>query len=186
MPAAVVKTNRRVLALADDADDAALGTTDNTGTRGPRRGRLGRRCIRTAWSGRSSATTSCAAKSGGLPGLLRSCHSTGADGLGGRDRVEIAAGDRVLVFLAQELLGHEEVDGRREGAWHLSLHELDGARILHAAEHELRFLLALRHLLPDRHGDGHHHGHQADRDEENGHCIAPFGSAGGAPGNGWF
>ena len=64
-----------------------------------------------------------------------------------------ALGHRVGVFLPEELLLDEHVDAGRVGGGELPLVELDGPRVLPAAEDEFLFLLALHHGPP--HGHGH-------------------------------
>ena len=49
--------------------------------------------------------------------------------------------------------------------------------VLQAAEDELFFFFALRGVLPDGHGDGQHHRHDAHGDEQGRHCIPSLAAA---------
>ena len=168
MTAAVVETNRCLLALADDADNAALGTAHNSAwTHGPcPRGRHAGRHIRAASSARSGA-----AAPSGLSGLLRPCHC-GAGGLRGRERVEVFAGDRVLVFLPEKFLRDKHIDIRGECAHELATEEFDSPCVLPPSENELGLLLTLGHLFPDWHGNGHQDGHDTQGHDQSRHRVA--------------
>jgi len=168
--AAVVETNRGFLALADDANNAGL-ETDGAASRCTETAGLCASCSSPSlarWRRRRSATRACAA--GCLWRLLR-------DGRVRREEIEILAGDRVLVFLAEEFLIDQDVDICRQRAWQFTAVQLDGASVLLAAEDQLLFLLPLGRLLPDRHGDRHHDGHHADADEQHGHGVAALADA---------
>jgi hypothetical protein len=73
------------------------------------------------------------------------------------------------------MLLDQHVDRGRRRVRVFLLEEPDGAGVLLTSKDELRFLFALRHLLPDRHGDRQHDGHDAERHEQNSHCVAVFG-----------
>ena len=90
--------------------------------------------------------------------------------------VELAVlGHRILEFLPQETLLHENVDTRREVAGtHLARIEIDGARVLLAAEDQLRFLLAFRLRSPHRHRDRHEHHQDGNAHEQRRHRVPAF------------
>jgi hypothetical protein len=93
------------------------------------------------------------------------------------DRDEIIIRDRILEFLAQVPLLDEQIETwRKHAGTVLALEEADRPRVLFAAKHELGLFFTLRHLLPDRHGGGHHDGHDADADNQHHHRVAVFGS----------
>jgi len=91
-----------------------------------------------------------------------------------RQRHEVVVGDRVLVFLPQVPLAYQQINVRRVRVGGLALEQCNGVDVLLAAEDQLLFLLALRHLFPHRHGDGEHDGHDAHGDQESGHRVSPF------------
>ena len=78
----------------------------------------------------------------------------------------------ILELLAEEPLLDEHVDVRRVRVGVLALEQPDRVDVLLAAEDQLFFLLALRGVFPDRHGDGHHDGHDAHGDQQRRHRVA--------------
>ena len=102
----------------------------------------------------------------------RAAHAA-SSGLCHAHRPEGLAGDGVRELPPQELLIHEEIEigGERAGT-HLPLEQTDGPRVLLAPEHQFRLFLALRRLRPHGHGDGGHHTHDEQTDEERGHGVA--------------
>ena len=93
-----------------------------------------------------------------------------------RDDLELPVlGHRILIFLAQESLLDEDVDALGEVARaHLSLEVVDGPGVLLSAENELRFLLPLRLVPPDRHRHGHQQHHDGEADQQRRHGISPL------------
>ncbi len=85
---------------------------------------------------------------------------------------KVVARNWILVFLAQVFLVDEQVHVRRQRPRRLALEELDRARVLFSAEHQLGFLLAGRRLAPDRHRDGEHDRHHAEGNEQRDHGVA--------------
>jgi hypothetical protein len=80
----------------------------------------------------------------------------------------------VPVFLAQEFLLEQDVDGWRKCSRKLALKQADGAGVLLAAKDELGLAFALHLVSPGRHGDGHQDGHHGQRHEQRGHHITLF------------
>ena len=64
--------------------------------------------------------------------------------------------------------------GRIDAGAGTPLKQADGAGVLFTAEDQLGFFLALRHLLPRRHGRRREHRHDGQRDEQGGHRIPGF------------
>jgi hypothetical protein len=89
-----------------------------------------------------------------------------------RERHEVFVRDRVFVLLPQEFLLDEHVECRRVRVRKFPLEHANRVCDLLAAEDQLFFLLALNHLFPDRHDDGHHRGHDGDADNQGGHRVA--------------
>jgi hypothetical protein len=85
---------------------------------------------------------------------------------------EVVAGDRILVFLAQEPLVDKDVQVGRQRARQFSSVQLDCAGVLLTTEDELGFHLALGRLLPDGHDNRHHHRHDAKADQKGRHRVA--------------
>jgi hypothetical protein len=105
--------------------------------------------------------------------LIPKALALGARGLIGVQKLECLPRDRVDVPLSEKPLLDEYVQARRKRAGaHLSLEEVDGPSVLFAAEDELRFLLALRQLLPDRHRGRGHDRHDGEGHEQGSHRVA--------------
>jgi hypothetical protein len=82
-------------------------------------------------------------------------------------------GHRILVLLPKELLLHQHVDVRRTGAWaHLPLEQSNRPNVLLAAEHQLRFLLALSLVPPRREHCAHQDRHHREGHEQRRHRVA--------------
>ncbi len=130
--------------------------------RGAALSRRGRRCRR----GRGLPPN-------GLTGALSRLYlRLGTCGDRARNQQEILTGDGVFVFAAKKMLIEEHVDIRRQDTGPgLSLKQTDGASVLLAAEDQLSLLLALRHLLPDRHEGGHEDGRDAQGHKKRRHRI---------------
>src|SRR5436190_3735090 len=121
--------------------------------------------------GGAAGTRRAAAGQGASAGLARLPRLTRLARRSGRAQVlELLAGDRVQVFLAQVVPLHQHVDARRQRP-HLGLEEADGAEVLLAAENELRFLLALGLVPPHRQRDGHQYRHHRQRHQQRGHRV---------------
>jgi hypothetical protein len=148
MSASLVKTDGRFLAFALNAVNS---TGANLCAGSCRRSRLRRL---------SDSTTA------GRAGCLR----VGAD----VEQLELAVfRHRVFVLLPQEALLNEDVDVRWAGTGtHLPLPQADRPDVLFAAEHELRFLLALGLMAPCRQGRGHQNRHHGEGDEQCRHRVA--------------
>ena len=91
-----------------------------------------------------------------------------------QDQIPFAAfRHRILVFLAKEPALHQHVDvGGEIPAPHLARVEVDPARDLLAAKHELRFFFALRLGSPDGHRHGHEEHHDPDADQQCRHRVS--------------
>jgi hypothetical protein len=180
---AVINPNRRFLALARDTHDAAARLTlaDLTKPSADEpSGRLGhrsttsalRRLRKTGRQPASPATTLLASArlaSARLLLLTWCRRNTGTD----RDQLKVAVRDRILVLLAKETLLHEDVDVRRKVSRpHLPLIEVYRARVLLAAEDELRLLLPLHLMAPDRHRHRHQEHHDSDAHQQRSHRIS--------------
>jgi hypothetical protein len=110
-----------------------------------------------------------------LPGTSNRARLAGASALGAgncartlgadRNQLEVVVRDRIFVFLTQKPLLDEDIDVRGSGIPVFAGEERNRMHVLLAAEHQLLFLLTLRRLLPDRHGDGHHDGHYRHCDQ---------------------
>src|SRR5262245_40912714 len=134
MVAPVVKTDRRRLALARDADDHALHTNRAAGLRSSARQRL-----------RLLPTRGCPARRRSPSARLVWLRSRGR---GVRaDEIQVLPGDWVLVLLPKEFLLDQDIQARRNGSRpRFSLEEIDRSLVLLAPEDELCFLLANRRL----------------------------------------
>ena len=55
---------------------------------------------------------------------------------------------------------------------HFHFPEPDGPHVLLAAEHQFRFLFALRLMAPGRQRRGHEHGHHGEADQQRRHRVA--------------
>jgi hypothetical protein len=177
----VVHADRGLFALADDTHDAAAGltafshelarpATELSGTATANARRLYRRAALRSLTETRRLTATAAAT---LLGLLRLLGLTLRNSGRNRNDLEVAAGDRVLVFLSKEALLHEEVDrGREVSGAHLPLIQVHGARVLLAAKDELGFLLALHFVAPHRHRDGHQDHHDPEAHEQRGHGVS--------------
>jgi hypothetical protein len=162
----LVEADRFVLALAadahDPADDRAAAGTAGLGPES---------------SGRTDGSRRRAASAAGLAGLTAPAASRRGllAGLAGdaalADQLEVVAGDRILVFLADETARHEEVDapGSRLG-FHLV--QPQRPHVLLTAEDELFFLFPLGFMAPDGQGGRHQHRHDRHRDEQRRHGIS--------------
>jgi hypothetical protein len=95
-----------------------------------------------------------------------------ASSAGGRDELEVVVRDRILVFLSQEALLDEDLEVRRKGIGVLPLEQSNRPRILVTAPDEFFLPLSLRKVGPDGQGSTHEHGHDAQTDQERGHCVA--------------
>src|SRR6185295_8133766 len=96
----------------------------------------------------------------------------------GVDHLELAVlGHRVLELLAEEVLVQQDVHVRRKRVRVLALKEHDGARVLLAAEDQLRFLLALGRRLPRGQGHGEEDRHDGHGGEQcrHGEAVACVG-----------
>ena len=88
------------------------------------------------------------------------------------ERQEIVVGDRIFVFLAEELHVVELIEALRRGAGpHPALVKAEGPHVLLPAKEQLGFLFARRVVLPggegSRHPDGGHpHNHKEDDHSE--------------------
>ena len=113
----------------------------------------------------------------GFAGLLTRTRRTGGRGnalagLVGVDRLEIAVGNRVFVFPAEETLFNQHIDGRRSRIGKLSLEQANGTRVLVAAENELLLLLDPGQRGPLRHQGPQQNRHHAHANEQGRQCIA--------------
>jgi hypothetical protein len=165
---APVRTDRRLLALAANARNAACHSA--------RAGWLQWRVTSAGWlSGvrrREAALTSAGLGRAGLrlaawyPGLL------GAEA----KRHELAVlRHRVLVFLAQESVLNQKVDAGRKRVRDVLVLELEKgyrSRVLLAAKHELGFLFPLRLVAPDRHQDRQQDSHNREGYQEGRHRVS--------------
>ncbi len=168
----VIELDGLVLALRSDALDA------HGGLRGLAERRRGRRPCRRARLRRPEPTrASLAAGDVGWPAGRRHAGPAARHRAADRNDLEVVVGDRVLVFLPQELLLDEDVQGRREGVRVAALEQHDGAPVLLAAPDQLLFLLALGDMRPHGQRSRHHHGHHAHSDEQRGHGVAARVSA---------
>ena len=176
----VVEANRLVSALARDADD-----TGDHAARLVREGPLPcrrrecRRLLLTTSSWRlPTSSRRLSTSSRRLPAATRRLPRARGTADAARrlpQRHEVLAGDRVLVFLAQELLLDEHVDARRQRPRSRpALEETDRPRVLLTPEDQLRLFFPLSHRLPHGKGDAQHHAHHAQRYEQDGHGIARF------------
>lgn len=177
---ASIDAERRFLALASDAHDAAACLTERRrrSGRSRSRGTVARR--RRAQSGRGRADTSPS-------GLLwrGAALAAAGDAAACEDHVPFAAligrqarvvlGHRILVLLSKKAALDQDIEiGRVIGATHFAHIEIDSPRDLLAAENEFSFFFALCLCLPDRHGDRHQHHHHGKADEERRHRVAPL------------
>ena len=151
--APLVEANRFFLALAADAGDPARNRPAAEA-----RGLLGR-LLRLP----RAATLRVLGAAGRTSDLAR--HAAGAD------QFEVLTGDRVLVFLAEEVAVHQQVHAVREGL-RARLVEPKGPHVLLAAEDELLFLLALGLVAPHRKGRAHQDRHHGHRDQQRRHGVA--------------
>ena len=177
---AVIKPNRGFLALARDTHDAAghlppladLTATKASATE-PSGGLLRRgatpavlRRLRRTSRQPAPAASALLAPARLLLLLTRYRRNTGAD----RDKLKVAVRDRILVLLAKETLLHEDVDVRRKvSRAHLPLIEVYRARVLLAAEDELRLFLPLHLMAPHRHRHRHQEHHDSDAHQQCSH-----------------
>ena len=157
LAAAVVDPQGVVRALRGDADDAAGPWGTGVATAGLQG--LARRSAQ------------------GFAGLLTRTRRTGGRGnalagLVGVDRLEIAVGNRVFVFPAEETLFNQHIDGRRSRIGKLSLEQANGTRVLVAAENELLLLLDPGQRGPLRHQGPQQNRHHAHANEQGRQCIA--------------
>ena len=184
---AVIRPNRGFLALARDTHDAAghlppladLTAAKASATEpsaGLRRGATPAALRRLRKTSRQPAPAASALASALLARALlararlllltRYRRNTGAD----RDKLKVAARNWVLVLFAKETLLHEDVDVRRKVSRpHLSLIEVYRARVLLAAEDELRLFLPLHLMAPDRHRHRHQQHHDSDAHQQCSH-----------------
>jgi hypothetical protein len=149
MRGTVVDPNRRGLARARDADDAPTSARLAEGRAAP-------------WiDGNTWTAAGRSARSGG--------------GAAGGQRDEVGVRNRVFVFLAKEALQDEHIKGRRRGVRIFALKQTNGAGVLLTSENQLLLFFALRCLLPHRHRDGHHDGHDRHHHQQGHHRVAVFG-----------
>jgi hypothetical protein len=87
--------------------------------------------------------------------------------------VEVLAGDRIAVFLSEEVSVDEHVDaGRKHARTRSLLKESNGSGVLLTPENELSFFLTLSGLAPRRHDGSHEDGHDAQTDQERRHRVS--------------
>jgi hypothetical protein len=181
-----INADRRLLALAVDAHDAAThgarGGVDEAviGDSGCARESARRR--RRAATGRRLGTRGSSAGLAGLAAL-----ATAGSGGGARsgtltwhrglcsnpDHVEILLSDRIEVFLSKELPLDQDIDARRECVGVLRAVQRNRTGVLFPAEHQLRFLLALGRVSPRWERDAHEDGHHGEADEQRRHRVTP-------------
>jgi hypothetical protein len=162
MRASFVEANGNVSALARDADDASGRST----------------------SGDSAGWAATAARRGCAPSLrlaaargpLRAPRCAGGL-LRLRDRHEIIVRDRILVLLPQKLLLDEYIESWRIRVGEFPLKKSDRTGDLLAAKDQFCLFFALGCLLPHRHRDRHHHGHDRQADDERRHRVASLRGA---------
>jgi hypothetical protein len=186
---AVINPNRGFLAFARDTHDAATrlplagltaakpspGSTEPSAATAEPSGRLRRRATPASLRRLRKTSRQPAPKASALLAstrllLLAGCRrNTRAH----RDKLKVAVRDRILVLLAKETLLHEDVHGRREVSGpHFPLIEIDRARVLFAAEDELRLFLPLHLVAPDRHRHRHQEHHHSDAHQQCSHRIS--------------
>lgn len=163
---AVVHPDGRGRALARDAHDLAAECRAGV-ARLPRPARRPRAPRLRGWrlhpGNRLAASSRCGLLTGnGLPwGRRRRRCEHGQ---------EVLAGDRILVFLAEELAVHEGVNaGGAAAGTVFTLVEPQRSDVLLAAERQLGFFLTGGLLLPGRQGRSHPNGHDAHANQEHDH-----------------
>src|SRR5262249_1249575 len=138
-------------------------TTSASRTAGLRRTTAGeRRRIRSTLHGRGTASAAARRR------------RRSGNRLAGQNGLEVVVSNGILELLAQESLFAEPVDAGRVGVGELLPVQPNGAHVLLAAEDELLFLLASRHLLPGGHRDRHQDGRDAHSDKKCRHCVTKF------------
>jgi hypothetical protein len=100
-------------------------------------------------------------------------HRRAADHLADEYRLEVTAGDWILVQLADGAGLFQDVERRRIAAG-AALENCDGVRVLLTAKHQLRLALALHRCTPHRERDAKHDGHHRHADEQRRHRVAAF------------
>jgi hypothetical protein len=168
----LIKPDRLVLALADDAHHPAghaAAAERARHRRGARRAGTDAARPRPGRSRRSGLAALGARHEGILSGQRRA----------GANRNELVVGDRVFVFLPEVMSLDQDVDARRQRLV-LGLEQANRADVLLSAEHELFFLLPLGVVAPHRERDGHQDRHDRQGHEQRGHrvtiCSAKAGS----------
>ena len=184
--AAVVDLDARGLALRDHADDAGAGPGSAAAlasavppvvvvavpppvplSRGRAATERGRAATEPGASRRPAASLRQACRrpaARSAPGVCRSSGARPESGLRRLiDKLEVLAGDRILVFLAQELLLDQHVDAGRVGVGDALAELHHRAGVLVGAEQVFLLALALRLLVPHRQRRAHQDGHDAHR-----------------------
>lgn len=170
-----VKADRLALALAADAHHAAghrAGGSRAARAYGRGRGLSDRRPAGGSTAAlRGSAASPRRVTAEGLAGLPGLAGPDLAGNAASSEQLEVVVGDGILVFPAQVMPLHEQIDARGKRAG-LHLEEADGADVLLPAEDQFRLLLALRLVAPDGQRHGHQDRHHGQPNEQRGHRIA--------------
>jgi hypothetical protein len=88
------------------------------------------------------------------------------------NQLKVIVRHRIFVFLPEESLLDEKVDGGRIGVREFLLEQADRTGVLPPAKNQLFFTFPLRKLRPDGHRHRQHYSHDAQADKESGHGVA--------------